>query len=372
MLKELSVYKDKTVLVTGNTGFKGSWMTMMLLRLEANVVGYALEPEVNGPPIYEELKLQNKVKQYFKDIRSFADIKKCIEETKPDIIFHLAAQPLVRESYANPLETFDINVMGTVNLLEAIREVNIDTNVVCITSDKSYENQEWFFGYRETDALGGHDPYSASKGASELIISSYRNSYFSSESLKARNVKIASARAGNVIGGGDWADDRIVPDCIRSLEKNESIFVRNPIATRPWQHVLEPTGGYLLLGAKMLEDESNGEKYSSAFNFGPLISSNRSVQTLVDEIIHHWGSGEWTHNSENNVHEASLLNLTIDKAYHLLGWHPIWDFSEDVKYTVNWYRERHNGGDMYKFTDSQIDEYLKDFEIRDVKKSTVN
>ena len=364
MLNKLSIFKGKKVLVTGNTGFKGSWMTMMLLHLQAEIVGYALEPEVNGIPMYDQLKLNKKIKQYINDIRSYEDIKKCIKETKPDIIFHLAAQSLVRESYVKPLETIDINVMGTVNLLEAVRELKFETKIVCITSDKSYQNQEWLFGYREEDALGGHDPYSASKAAAEIVISSYRDSFFKVEQANSPKVKLASARAGNVIGGGDWADDRIVPDCIRSLEKNENIFIRNPKATRPWQHVLEPTGGYLLLGAKMLQDESKIDVYSSAFNFGPLILSNQSVKALVDEIIINWGKGEWSHDARENVHEASLLNLTIDKAFHLLEWYPIWDFKEDVKYTVEWYKEQFEGTDMFDFTHQQIVKYLKEYELR--------
>ncbi|MFW6257140.1 MAG: CDP-glucose 4,6-dehydratase [Prolixibacteraceae bacterium] len=372
MFNQLSAYKGKTVLVTGNTGFKGSWMTMMLLHFKANVVGYALQPEVNGKPVYDELRLNDKVNQYIEDIRSYKEVKKCIEETQPDIIFHMAAQPLVRESYQEPYATLDVNIMGTLNLLEAVRKLKLQTKIICITSDKSYQNQEWLFGYRENDPLGGNDPYSASKAAAEIIISSYRNSFFNPEKFAEHGVMLASVRAGNVIGGGDWADDRIVPDSIRSLKKGEKIFVRNPLATRPWQHVLEPTGGYLLLGAKMFENESNAETYCSAFNFGPLISSNLPVQALVDEIIHNWGSGEWTYNPEDAVHEASLLNLTIEKAYHLLDWFPVWDFKDGVKHTTEWYKQQFNGGDMVEFTNKQIVDYIKTYELRDKDKTVAS
>lgn len=351
-----SIYKNKKVLITGNTGFKGSWMTMWLLKLGADLTGFSLEPPTN-PSVYDQLELSGNVNQYIKDIRTYSDVKTCLEETQPEIIFHFAAQPLVRESYEIPLETFDINVMGTVNLLEAVRELKLKTRVVCITSDKSYENQEWLMGYREDDPLGGHDPYSASKGAAELVISSYRRSFFNPGTIDTHGVKIASVRAGNVIGGGDWAKDRIVPDCIRSLVNKEDIFVRNPYATRPWQHVLEPLGGYLLLGAKLFDESVDHTLYCDAFNFGPLISSNRNVETLVKEILKNWGEGSWYHEEIEAVHEASLLNLSIDKAFHLLEWQPIWDFENTVKQTVDWYKVNSEGGDIHEFTEKQIETY---------------
>ncbi|MGM0407844.1 MAG: CDP-glucose 4,6-dehydratase [Bacteroidota bacterium] len=360
MLERLAVYKNKKVLITGNTGFKGSWMTMVLLRLKAQVTGYALEPSTN-PSIYHQLGLKNKVKQYLNDIRSLKDIQRCIEETKPDIIFHLAAQPLVHESYKNPVDTMTINTLGTVNLLQAVNKSGISTNVICITSDKCYENQEWLFGYREDDKLGGYDPYSASKAAAEIMIKSFRNSYFKTENYDKHGVKLASVRAGNVIGGGDWSADRIVPDCIKNLERNEAIFVRKPLATRPWQHVLEPVGGYILLGARMFNEKPDVNNFSCAFNFGPLISSNQTVKMLVEGIIKNWGSGEWTHDAKVFAHEASLLNLSIDKAYHLLDWYPTWDFKTTVRNTVEWYKHRFEKGDMVKFTEKQVDEYMKDY-----------
>lgn len=358
MWNKLSVYKDKTVLITGNTGFKGSWLTMILLKLGAKITGYSLEPPTN-PSIYDQLGLKKKLTQYTKDVRSYADLENCVKETKPDIIFHLAAQPLVRESYDFPRDTFDVNAMGTVNLLEAVRKSGISTKIICITSDKSYENQEWLFGYREIDPMGGYDPYSASKGAAEIIISSYRNSFFHPDNIHEHGVKLASVRAGNVIGGGDWAKDRIVPDCIKSLEKGDEIFVRNPYATRPWQHVLEPLSGYLLLGAKLFDEIIDDNLFCSAFNFGPLISSNLSVKILVEEILKNWGEGKWTHNAIKSSHEASLLNLTIDKAYHLLNWHPVWNFEKTLKSTVDWYKQRFEGSDIKLLTENQIDNYFR-------------
>lgn len=362
MREQLSVYKDKNVLITGNTGFKGSWMSMVLLRLNAHVTGYALDPPTS-PSVYEQLGLKNKIKQYTNDVRSLSEIQQCIEETKPDIIFHLAAQPLVHESYKNPLDTISTNTLGTANLLQAINSSGISTNVICITSDKSYENQEWLYGYREDDTLGGYDPYSASKAAAEVIIKSFRNSYFNPEKYMEHGVKLASVRAGNVIGGGDWSSDRIVPDCIRNLEQKQSIYVRKPYATRPWQHVLEPVCGYLLLGVKMFNENIKSNEFSTAFNFGPQITSNQPVKKLVEEIIKNWGSGEWTHDSDEFAHEASLLNLAIDKAYHLLDWHPTWDFKTTVNKTVAWYKQRFKKENMVKFTEDQIEEYMKDYKL---------
>lgn len=362
--KILEVYKNKKVLVTGNTGFKGSWMSQWLLELGANVYGYALEPPTQ-PSLFEQLNLANKIKFYQNDIRDYSQVKKCVKESDPDIIFHLAAQPLVRESYINPIETIDTNIMGTAYLLEAVRELSLSTIVVIITSDKSYENQEWLYGYREVDPMGGYDPYSASKGAAEIITASWRRSFFNPATYNKHGVKVASARAGNVIGGGDWAKDRIVPDCVRYLQNNETIQVRNPYATRPWQHVLEPLGGYLVLGAKLFNcKEDELKKYCDGFNFGPLIGSNKNVQSLVEEILKTWGEGDWNYNQQDAVYEASLLNLTIDKAYHLLGWQPAWNFNITIEKTIGWYKEvffkPENASDL---TSQQIKEYTDQFNL---------
>ncbi len=360
--KKLNIYHGKKVLVTGNTGFKGSWICQWLLNIGANVHGLAIEPPTN-PSLFKQLALDKYTKWHNTDIRNYNNVKKIIAEIKPEIIFHLAAQPLVRLSYNIPLETLETNIMGTVNLLEAVRETGLSTSIIVITSDKCYENQEWLFGYRENDPMGGYDPYSASKGAAELVVSSYRRSFFNPGKFERHGVKLSSARAGNVIGGGDWSIDRIVPDCIRYLKERNPIKVRNPLATRPWQHVLEPLGGYLLLGAKLLMCEvAEVDKYCSAFNFGPLISSNRTVEVLVKEIIENWGEGEWFYNEQDAVHEASLLNLTIDKAYHLLNWQPVWDFEETIKNTVGWYKQTlMHPDDIIELTNYQIKKYSSEF-----------
>ncbi len=359
-LRIFDTYKNKKVLITGNTGFKGSWLTMMLLKLGAKVSGYALEPPTS-PSLYEQINIGENIEQYIHDIRSYNHIHECLKQTQPDFIFHLAAQALVLDSYKDPIETFEVNVMGTAYLLEAVRDLKLNTKVICVTSDKCYENREWLFGYREEDAMGGFDPYSASKGSAELIISSYRRSYFNPDNIHEHGVYLASVRAGNVIGGGDWAKDRIVPDCIRSLEMNERIFIRNPIATRPWQHVLEPLTGYLVLGSNLCREDMDPEIVCSAFNFGPLITSNKAVGTLVKEIVKNWGSGDWYHEPNESHHEASLLNLTIDKAMHLLKWQPVWGFKPTVDHTISWYKARHDEENMLDFTLKQIDQYLDGF-----------
>lgn len=351
------IYKNKKVLVTGHTGFKGSWLTQWLLLLEAKVYGYALEAPTS-PSLYEQLGNESKIESDINDIRDFKSIKKFIDKIKPDIIFHLAAQSLVRESYENPLETLETNVTGTANLLEAVRQLNLSTNMVVITSDKCYDNKEWIYGYRENDAFGGYDPYSASKGAAEIVVSSWRNSFFNPIDYDKHKVKLASARAGNVIGGGDWANDRILPDCIRALQNNKTIQIRNPLATRPWQHVLESLGGYLLLGSKLLDIlPDNLDDYCSGFNFGPYSTSNKKVEVLVEEVLKHW-DGAWDYNKEDALHEAFLLNLSIDKAYQVLGWSPVWDFKTTIEKTVAWYKNSFkNPEEINKITEEQIKEY---------------
>jgi len=352
------VYRGKRVLVTGHTGFKGAWLCEWLLALGAKVTGLALPPATQ-PALFDELGLATRMHSLIGDIRDLAVVRAAVEQARPEFIFHLAAQPLVRQSYSEPVETFATNVLGTVHVLEAVRLADRPCVVVAVTTDKCYENREWLHSYREEDPLGGHDPYSASKGAAEIVIASYRRSYFSKpDSL----VRLASARAGNVIGGGDWAADRIVPDCIRALQRSEAIPVRNKIATRPWQHVLEPLSGYLWLGACIAGAELNRPKFeglkssdsanastvqrfstqpaahASAFNFGPGLASNRTVADLVVELLKHW-PGRWEDRSDPHaVHEASLLNLSTDKAHHVLGWRAVWDFSSTVAQTVEWYR----------------------------------
>lgn len=345
-----NAYQGKTVWVSGHTGFKGAWLAEWLLELGATVHGYALPPNTQ-PALFDALGLARRLHHEVNDLRDAAAVRRSVANAQPDFVFHLAAQPLVRLSYSDPVGTYATNVMGTVHVLDALRDLPKPCAAVLITTDKCYENREWVHGYREEDPLGGHDPYSSSKAAAEIAIASYRRSFF-----KNHPVKIASARAGNVIGGGDWAKDRIVPDCIRALQNNQPIPVRNKVATRPWQHVLEPLSGYLWLAA-CLTAESRPLKADlrSAFNFGPTFESNRTVAELVKELLKHW-PGRWEDKSDPQaVHEAGLLQLAIDKAHALLGWRPVWEFPAAIEQTVQWYRA---AGDKQALTGQQINEYV--------------
>ena len=351
-------YKGRRVLVTGHTGFKGSWICEWLLSLGAEVVGFALDPQPHEI-LFDQLDLSHRLHADHRgDLANREGIAAIVGDWKPEVILHLAAQPLVRLSYEIPIETLATNVMGTAHLLEAVRLSGHPCSVVCVTTDKCYENREWLHAYREEDAMGGHDPYSASKGAAEIVISSYRRSFFPTNGL----VKVASARAGNVIGGGDWAADRIVPDCIRALRVGDSIPVRNKIATRPWQHVLEPLSGYLWLGAVLGNPETSLKhlqpEIASGFNFGPSLVSNRTVAELVQELLKTTG-GDWSDCADpSSVHEASKLNLATDKAHHLLGWQPVWAFEETLARTADWYlAEREESFDHAGYTLSQIKSY---------------
>lgn len=330
-------YHGKRVLVTGHTGFKGSWLSEWLLLLGAKVTGVALDPPTN-PALFDQLKLGTRMDHRILDIRDARAIATTIAEVQPEVVLHLAAQPLVRLSYHIPLETYATNVMGTAHILDALRTLKSPCAAVMVTTDKCYENREWLQGYREDDAMGGFDPYSSSKGMAELLIAAYRRSYFSSpDSL----VRIASARAGNVIGGGDWAMDRIVPDCMRHLARGEAVPVRNRTATRPWQHVLEPLSGYLWLAALLAKTGAEKTSLSGGFNFGPDLSSNQMVSTLVEEILGHW-PGAWVDRSDPKApHEAGKLNLSIDKAFHLLDWRSVWNFQSTIELTTEWYRKVH-------------------------------
>lgn len=330
----LSSFCGKKVLVTGHTGFKGSWLACWLKQLGARVVGVALDPPTQ-PSLYVDLDLSLGIEDYRFDIRNCEFLKEILLDTQPDFVFHLAAQPLVRDSYENPLKTWSTNVLGTVNLLEGLRGLHKKCTAVIITSDKCYDNAEWVWGYRETDPLGGIDPYSASKGCAEIASRSYFHSYFSSsESL----VRLATARAGNVIGGGDWAIDRIVPDCVRSWSRDSHVDLRSPRSTRPWQHVLEPISGYLSLALSLDENICiNGE----SFNFGPANSSDNSVLDLVREMSKHWPKVLWrdvSNKQSGGAHESRLLKLNCDKALFHLGWHSTLDFEQTVKFTAEWYR----------------------------------
>lgn len=349
-------YKGKRVFVTGHTGFKGSWLCEMLLLSGAKVYGYALKPPTR-PALFNQLKLAKRIKSHtVGDVRNLKALTAAIRAAKPDFIFHLAAQPLVRESYKSPVETFETNVMGTVNVLEAVRmAVKCHCSVVCITTDKCYENRETTRPYREDDPMGGYDPYSCSKGCDELAIASYRRSFFGGPDSP---VWLASARAGNVVGGGDWATDRIVPDCMRALDRGEKIAVRNKTSTRPWQHVLEPLGGYLALGAA-LAARKDYAKVAGGFNFGPDPKSNRTVKDLVVEVLKH-RRGAWIDKCDPKaVHEAGLLNLDIRKAKKVLGWKPRWNFETTIAKTVEWYETVRKGGSVLDVTQRQIEEFLR-------------
>ncbi len=353
-----NAYHNRPVFITGHTGFKGSWLTQWLLNLGAKVSGFALTPEPHER-LFDQLKLSPQlVADVRGDVGNHSDLCKALQSAHPDFVFHLAAQPLVRKSFDIPVETFATNVMGTVNLLDAIRTLNKPCSVVVVTTDKCYENREWLHAYREEDAMGGYDPYSASKGCAELVTAAYRRSYFSS----ATPIAIASARAGNVVGGGDWAIDRIVPDIFRAVFDKQPIPVRNRNATRPWQHVLEPLSGYLWLGASL--DLGNSTNFSrkelaSGFNFGPSLASNRTVLDVVQGVLQ-YVDGSWDDRSDPNApHEASKLNLAIDKAFHMLSWVPTWDFDETIKQTVSWYTAANSGHDIRQLTSNQIDHYTQ-------------
>ncbi|MFM1813557.1 MAG: hypothetical protein RLZ98_252 [Pseudomonadota bacterium] len=330
-------YRGKRVLVTGHTGFKGSWLSEWLIKLGAKVTGVALSPPTN-PALFDQLGLATRMDHRVMDIRDAQAIATTIAEIQPEVVLHLAAQPLVRLSYQIPLETYATNVMGTAHILDALRALKKPCAAVMVTTDKCYENHEWLHGYREEDSMGGHDPYSSSKGMAELLIAAYRRSYFSSPDSP---VRIASARAGNVIGGGDWAMDRIVPDCMRNLASGEAVPVRNRTATRPWQHVLEPLSGYLWLAAQLADKGAEKAALAGGFNFGPELTSNQTVATFVEEVLRHW-PGTWVDRSDPKApHEAGKLNLSTDKAFHLLDWRPVWNFQTTLQLTTEWYRKVH-------------------------------
>jgi CDP-glucose 4,6-dehydratase len=373
-----SYYRNKRIFLTGHTGFKGSWLAEWLIMLGAEVHGYALDPQAHEV-LFDQLGLSCRLASDTRaDLADRRALQHALDRAQPDIVFHLAAQPLVRLSYEIPVETFATNVMGTAHLLDSVRRVDRPCTVVCVTTDKCYENKEWLHAYREEDPMGGHDPYSASKGAAELVIASYRKSFFSSSSdiqNPKSKILLASARAGNVIGGGDWAADRIIPDCIRALRDGQPIPVRNKTATRPWQHVLEPLSGYLWLAAsldhagsgKSMEGMLEGAScptadlrfLASAFNFGPSIASNKTVADLVKELLQHTG-GEWQDASDPQAkHEASKLNLATDKAFHLLGWQPTWDFSQTLQKTAEWYLAEAKGESPQAMTRTQIQQYAQ-------------
>jgi CDP-glucose 4,6-dehydratase len=349
-----NIYSGKTVLVTGHTGFKGSWLSAWLTMLGAKVTGLSIDL-VSTPSNFEASDIGKIVDDHRVDIRNHEAVRNLIHKTQPDFIFHLAAQALVRPSYEFPLDTIGVNAMGTASVLDALRTYNKPVIAVMITSDKAYDNVEWVWGYRETDRLGGKDPYSASKGMAELVIKTYTESFFRNPD---GNIRLGITRAGNVIGGGDWAKDRIVPDCMKAWSREEIVEIRSPEATRPWQHVLEPLSGYLALGVELKNQQ---EIHGEAFNFGPPAHQNYSVRALIDDMAKYWTNVRWNDISQNrkHLHEAGLLKLNCDKALFHLNWQPTLQFGETVKMTVEWYKEFYNksGSSMYDFTISQISEY---------------
>ena len=340
-------WKNKKVFITGHTGFKGSWLSLWLQDSGATLKGYSLPPNTN-PNLFNAASVSNGMESVFGDIRNLENLSKCMKSFAPDIVIHMAAQPLVKFSYQNPLETYSTNIMGTVNLFESVRSTSSVRVVINVTTDKCYENKEWVWAYRENEAMGGHDPYSSSKGCSELITTAYRNSFFNFSGAAA----IASVRAGNIIGGGDWAKDRLIPDIFRSFEKKEPVLVRNPSAIRPWQHVLEPLSGYLLLAEKLYNDS---EGYSGGWNFGPNEDDVKSVSEIVEYMVSSWGRGiSWKHDKTEHPHEAILLRLEIAKAKNLLNWKPRWRLKETLDLILEWQREFLNGCDTKKITLKQI------------------
>ena len=350
----LSFWRGKRVFLTGHTGFKGSWLSLWLQQLGAELTGYSLQPPTQ-PSLFDKAVVGREMRSIIGDIRDSVKLISAVREVAPHIVIHMAAQPLVRRSYADPVETYTTNVMGTVHLLEAVRQCNSVRAVVNVTTDKCYENREWLWPYRENEAMGGYDPYSSSKGCAELVTAAYRNSYFNTNDFAQHQVALASARAGNVIGGGDWAQDRLVPDIMAAFARNEPVLIRNPHAVRPWQHVLEPLRGYLMLAERLFID---GSSYAEAFNFGPREDDVQSVDWIVRQLAVEWSdSAMWRVDGANHPHEASMLRLDISKALHQLAWRPVLDLNAGLQLTVNWIRADIDGQDMHAYTVAQINDY---------------
>lgn len=349
-------YKGKKVFVTGHSGFKGSWLTLWLKELGADVKGYSLEPDTK-PNLFDALALSAQVNNVFADIRDYGRLQREMLEFEPEIIFHLAAQPLVRRSYRDPLKTIQTNALGTANLLESVRHTPSVRAVVSVTTDKCYENKETGQAYCETDPLGGYDPYSASKAMAEIVSASYRNSFFNPKDLgKTHRVALATARAGNVIGGGDWSEDRLVPDIVRAIEAGENISLRNPKAVRPWQHVLESLSGYLWLGARLLADPA---RFAGAWNFGPEDNQSATVEDLVKRFIEVFNKGRYRVEADPSKHEAGLLRLDITKAARELNWKPVWNLEETVRQTAEWYKAFNDGAVARELTLNQLKNYIE-------------
>ena len=347
-------WKERRVLITGHTGFKGSWLSLILDKLGARVHGYALDPPTS-PALFTLARIGDLVDSTIADVRDFEKLLKVLQQTRPEIVIHMAAQPLVRESYRNPRETYEINVMGTVNLFEAVRQTGHVKAVLNVTTDKCYENREWVWGYRENEPMGGYDPYSNSKGCSELVTAAFRSSYFNSNDYSQHGVALASARAGNVIGGGDWADDRLIPDFMRSILKGEKVVIRSPHAIRPWQHVLEPLTGYLLLCEKLYEE---GAGFAEGWNFGPDDRDVKDVAWITQYLCEQWGADAWWELDKSpNPHEANYLKLDCSKARLKLGWTAAWDIETTLKSIVDWNKAYRQGQDVRVVCSRQIEAY---------------
>ncbi|OGS75135.1 MAG: CDP-glucose 4,6-dehydratase [Gallionellales bacterium RIFCSPHIGHO2_02_FULL_57_16] len=360
MAMNTSFWRDKCVLLTGHTGFKGSWLSLWLQSMGAQVVGYALAPPTN-PSLFEVAEVGNGMTSVIGDIRDLEHLREVFAEHQPEIVIHMAAQPLVRYSYSEPVETYSTNVMGTVNLLEAVRNTSSVKAVVNVTSDKCYENREWVWGYRENEAMGGHDPYSNSKGCAELVTAAYRNSFFQPSTINHQpSPAVATARAGNVIGGGDWADDRLIPDIMRAITQCKPVNIRNPHAIRPWQHVLEPLSGYLLLAQKLYEE---GAVYAEGWNFGPNDTDAKPVQWIVERLTKAWGEGaSWALDGGDHPHEAHYLKLDCSKAKARLDWHPRWHLADTLGVIIDWHRAFRDDKNMRELTLRQISAYNDDFQ----------
>lgn len=350
----VSFWRGKRVFLTGHTGFKGSWMSLWLQKLGVEVTGFAL-PSPTNPSLFEVADVARGMSSVIGDIRDGAELTRAMKKAKPDIVIHMAAQPLVRRSYVDPVETYSTNVMGTVNLLEAVRKSASVRAVVNVTTDKCYENKEWVWGYRENESMGGYDPYSSSKGCAELVTTAYRNSFFNVAAYDDHQTALATARAGNVIGGGDWAKDRLIPDILGAIQRGQKVKIRNPDATRPWQHVLEPLIGYLTLAEKL---HTNGPAFAEAFNFGPAEECAKPVQWIVAELTRHWGDGaSWQLDSGNHPHEAHYLKLDCSKAHALLDWKPRWNLGQTLQAIIAWHKAHQSGEDMREMCLQQITDY---------------
>jgi CDP-glucose 4,6-dehydratase len=362
---------NKRVLITGHTGFKGTWLSFWLIKMGAKVKGISLKPETE-PNMYDEVITKNDLESIYGDIRDLNFLKKEVNEFNPEIIIHLAAQTIVRESYESPIDTLETNIMGTANVLEAAKSIDSLRAILCVTSDKCYENREWHWKYRENDAMGGHDPYSASKGCSELVIQSYRRSFYSLDTFNKHEVALASARAGNVIGGGDWATDRLIPDIMRSFSIDEPVVIRNPDAVRPWQHVLDVLRGYLMLTEKLYEE---GQEFAEAWNIGPL-TEDKAVRYIVNHLAEAWGNGaSWDDDDNENPHEAFTLKLDSSKARSRIGWEPILSLNRGLELVVEWYKQFYSDGNNARaITENQItafEEQCKSFTQKSISnKST--